>query len=48
MGVISTSKPLKEEMAWATDKQFRVISKIRFLNNNTTKKLKDKAVLNLK
>ena len=41
MGVIRILIHLKEELAWTTDKQLRVIS-------NITKELKNKAILNLK
>ena len=43
MGVVHISMCLKEELAWATDKQPRVISNIALFK----KQLKHKAVLNL-
>ena len=40
---------LKEELTWAIDKRLRIISTIMlFKNSNSTKELKNKAVLNLK
>ena len=39
---------LKEELAWAADKQLWVISTIMFKNIYSTKELKNKDVLNLK
>ena len=43
MGVVCISMHLKEKLAWATDKQLRVIN-----NSYITKELKNKAVLSLK
>ena len=43
---VHVSKSLKEELAWAIDKWLRVVSNKIF--SYTTKKLKKKAVLNLK
>ena len=47
---VRLSKSLKEELAWAIDKRHRVVSnKMLFKTvSYTTKKLKKKAVLNLK
>ena len=45
---VRISKSLKEEFAWAIDKRLRVVSKKCYLKQYTTKKLKKKAVLNLK
>ena len=46
---ICVLRHLKEELAWVIDKRLRVISnKMLFQNSCTTKKLKNKAVLNLK
>ena len=47
MCVICVSRHLKEELAWATDKQFQVIRLIKTVSYNT-EGLKNKAVLNLK
>ena len=46
---IRVSSHLKEELAWAVDKQLQVISSIMFFvkNSKSTKELKNKAVLNL-
>ena len=43
---ICVSGRLKEELAWAIDKQFQVISIIKY--SYTAKKLKNKAILSLK
>ena len=46
---VRVSSHLKEELTWAIDKRLRVISSIMLLKNSKgTKKLKNKAVLNLK
>ena len=46
---VHVSKSLKEELAWAIDKRLQIVSnKMLFINSYTTKKLKKKAVLNLK
>ena len=43
---VRVSSHLKEELAWAIDKQLQVISTIMlFRNNYSTKELKNKAVL---
>ena len=42
---VCTSRNLKEELAWATDKQLQVISNIMLFNSYTTKKLKNIAIL---
>ena len=44
---VCVSRRLKEELAWAIDKWLRVVSN-KMLFSYTTKKLKKKAVLNLK
>ena len=41
---IHVSRHLKEELAWAIDRRLQAISN---LNSYTTKKLKNKAVLNI-
>ena len=43
---IHVSSHLKEELAWAVDKRLRIISAIMLCNS--TKELKNKAILNLK
>ena len=43
---VCISSHLKEELAWAVDKQLRIISYLK--NSKSTKELKNKAVLNLK
>ena len=47
---VRVSKSLKEELAWAIDKRLRVVSNKMLFKTviATTKKLKKKAVLNLK
>ena len=44
---LGVSRHLKEELAWAIDKGLQVISIKYYLNSYITKKLKNKAVLNL-
>ena len=44
---VHVSRLLKEELAWAIDKQLQVISN-HYNVSYTTKKIKNKAVLNLK
>ena len=45
MGVVHVSRCIKEKLARATDEQFLVSYIVLFKNINTTKELKNKAVL---